>query len=218
MLKNKIFLIIIIALLLSNVFMYYFVKNIINERDVYEAEKLNFQSYIQILQNRINELMDEIDFYEHQFEYLLSENIITDLARETIYEIIRISRFVPDFVPIRDSYAVSQKFSPTHQAIDFSVPIGTSVHAAASGIVITKYFDRYFGNVIMIDHLNSYKTFYAHLDTFLTEINAFVEKGQVIGKSGNTGNSTDPHLHFQIFFESEPINPTNLMTIKPFHN
>jgi murein DD-endopeptidase MepM/ murein hydrolase activator NlpD len=126
------------------------------------------------------------------------------------------SRFIPDSVPIQGGYALSQDFSAFHPSVDLSTSKGISVLAAGAGVVIACYEDQYLGNVVLIDHLNSYKTLYAHLDQFRTSINAFVEKGQEIGSVGNTGNSTNPHLHFQMYYANDPVDPNAMMRISKF--
>jgi len=88
---------------------------------------------------------------------------------------------------------------PFHNGLDYSCPMGTPIFAAHGGHAITSY-DKDFGNYIKIfDANNQYYTIYAHLNTFLVS-NQLVEQGQIIATSGNTGNSTGPHLHWGVKF------------------
>lgn len=99
-----------------------------------------------------------------------------------------------------------------HTGIDFGVPIGTPIYAAASGHVkrtSTGYSGGY-GNMLVIGH-SQYDTLYAHLSRIATTTGAYVEKGQVIGYSGNTGRSTGPHLHFEVRVGGKPVNPMNYL-------
>lgn len=87
----------------------------------------------------------------------------------------------------------------TYKATDFGVSIGTEVYAIASGTVITaKSMTTSYGNHIIIDHGNGVYSLYAHLSEFRVSQNETVVQGQTIALSGNTGNSTGPHLHFEI--------------------
>jgi murein DD-endopeptidase MepM/ murein hydrolase activator NlpD len=123
-------------------------------------------------------------------------------------------RFIPDLVPVQGNFALSQKFSEKHKAVDFAAPTGTEVVASAAGEILSVYYDKYFGNVMIIDHLNEYATLYAHLATSIYEAKTFVEKGETIALVGNTGNSTAPHLHFEILVNGENIDPEKILNIK----
>lgn len=92
-----------------------------------------------------------------------------------------------------------------HSGIDYGVPIGTQVAAAAPGKVEKAENDPTgFGNYIKIDHGNGIKTIYGHLSHWGVMVGQQVMEGQVIGQSGNTGNSTGPHLHFEVRDETHP--------------
>ena len=99
-----------------------------------------------------------------------------------------------------------------HDGIDFSAPVGETVMAAMDGIVSVAVYHREHGNYIVIDHSNGYKTLYSHLSSFSVKQGDTVERGQKIGESGNTGNSTGPHLHFGVYdTDDTPINPLELL-------
>ncbi|ETD73141.1 hypothetical protein V757_00255 [Pelistega indica] len=87
-----------------------------------------------------------------------------------------------------------------HQGVDYSVPIGTPVHAAQSGTIVYLGWMSGYGNLVVIKHDNVYSTVYGHLNSFTKglKVGSKVEKGQVFAKSGNTGQSTGPHLHYEI--------------------
>lgn len=96
------------------------------------------------------------------------------------------------------SGSISQGFFSYHPAIDIAAWIGAPVLAADSGYVIVSGWDNMFGYHIVIDHNNGYQTLYAHLNSYYVEAGSNVVKGEQIGEMGNTGNSTGPHLHFEI--------------------
>ena len=123
-------------------------------------------------------------------------------------------RFLPDIIPVKGDYAISQRFSEKHSALDFAAPTGSEVVAVAAGEILSVYYDEIYGNVIMIDHFNEYTTLYAHLATTFFESNNTVEKGETIALVGNTGNSSAPHLHFEIMFDGSNVDPEDHIDVK----
>jgi murein DD-endopeptidase MepM/ murein hydrolase activator NlpD len=98
-----------------------------------------------------------------------------------------------------------------HNGIDIALPTGTPVKAADGGIV--KFSGKYggFGNLVIIDHGDGYESYYGHNDKNLVSKGDKVHKGQTIALSGNTGNSTGPHLHFEVRRFGVPANPLNYL-------
>jgi len=98
-----------------------------------------------------------------------------------------------------------------HTGIDYSVPVGTPVDAAAAGIAYTVRGNTGYGNYIKIVHDDGYTSIYAHGNgTFYVNNGERVSAGQTIMQSGNSGNSTGPHLHFEVRNPSgQHINPTS---------
>jgi murein DD-endopeptidase MepM/ murein hydrolase activator NlpD len=95
-----------------------------------------------------------------------------------------------------------------HKGIDIDLEIGDSIFAAFDGIVrIQKYNYRGFGNYVMIRHYNGVETLYGHLSKTLVKPNQSVRAGQVIGLGGNTGRSSGPHLHFEMRYKGQAMNP-----------
>jgi murein DD-endopeptidase MepM/ murein hydrolase activator NlpD len=94
-----------------------------------------------------------------------------------------------------------------HSAIDIVVNRGTPVKATREGKVADTGYNAVFGNYVIIRHADGYQSLYAHLDTVLTHKGASVTQGDVIGRSGNTGQSTGPHLHFGMFRNGQAVDP-----------
>ena len=94
-----------------------------------------------------------------------------------------------------------------HAGIDIAVPEGTPIRAADSGRVIIAGWTGGYGNYTCISHSGSLSTCYGHQSRIATSVGANVSKGQVIGYSGNTGNSTGPHLHFEVRVNGNPVDP-----------
>lgn len=86
----------------------------------------------------------------------------------------------------------------SHKGIDVANSIGTPVHAADTGIVTKSYYSKSYGHVVFVKHDSGYETVYAHLNQRKVNVNDTINKGEVLGLMGSTGNSTGPHLHFEI--------------------
>jgi murein DD-endopeptidase MepM/ murein hydrolase activator NlpD len=98
-----------------------------------------------------------------------------------------------------------------HSGIDIAAPNGTQIHAALSGTVTKSYYSNSYGNYTIIDHGNGVTTAYAHQSKRLVNVGDKVEANQVIGLVGSTGNSTGPHLHFEVRVDGELQNPRNFL-------
>lgn len=106
---------------------------------------------------------------------------------------------------------VSSPFGPRwgrmHEGLDIAAPTGRPVRAAKAGVVITAAASGAYGNLIVLDHGNGEQTRYAHLSAFGVAVGMPVAIGQVIGRIGNTGRSTGPHLHFEIRLGGVAVDP-----------
>jgi len=97
-----------------------------------------------------------------------------------------------------------------HRAIDIAGSTGNAVYASDAGVVVyAGWNDWGYGNVVMIDHGNGWQTLYAHLDSYNVQCGYYVAAGDVIGAVGTTGNSSGPHLHFEMRYNGIPQNPNN---------
>ncbi|MDD9375861.1 peptidoglycan DD-metalloendopeptidase family protein [Streptomyces sp. ZAF1911] len=109
----------------------------------------------------------------------------------------------PGALPVADAVVTTPYRQPGpwaagfHTGIDFAVPTGTSVVAAAAGTVVTADWQGAYGNAVTIQHADGRYTLYAHLSRITVKEGDQVAAGQEIGLSGSTGNSTGPHLHFE---------------------
>ncbi len=106
------------------------------------------------------------------------------------------------------SYTITRGFSSWHTGIDLAAPIGTPVMAANGGVVIFAGWNSWgYGNAIVLSH-GPFSTLYGHLSAINVGCRQLVNAGQVIGAVGSTGNSSGPHLHFEIRYLDVPQNPT----------
>jgi len=97
--------------------------------------------------------------------------------------------------------------SHRHLGIDIAAKKGTIVRAAADGIVLFANWTNDLGNLIIIDHLNGFVTYYGHNQVLLKKGQSTVHKGEIIAQLGSSGKSTAPHLHFEIRKNGEPVDP-----------
>lgn len=122
-----------------------------------------------------------------------------------------------EFIVPLETYFYSSPFGERwgrmHKGIDLAVDCGTPVFAAASGEILVAEYVNGYGNCVDILHENRKMTRYGHLDAILVSVGDKVEQGQVIAKSGNTGNSTGPHLHFEIRVDGEAVDPLDYITL-----
>lgn len=96
-----------------------------------------------------------------------------------------------------------------HEGMDFTAPTGTDVYATANGIVSSAGWEQGYGNCIKIDHGYGYETLYGHLSAFTVHAGKTVKRGEIIGLVGSTGKSTGPHLHYEVHYKGEVMNPQN---------
>uniref|UniRef100_UPI004047DC71 M23 family metallopeptidase n=1 Tax=Polynucleobacter sp. TaxID=2029855 RepID=UPI004047DC71 len=97
----------------------------------------------------------------------------------------------------------------THMGIDYSAPKGTPVFSVADGKVVYRGYNGAFGNLVILEHPGNYRTYYAHLSAYNSElaVNNDVRRGFEIGYVGSTGRSTGPHLHFELRKDGVYIDP-----------
>ena len=103
-------------------------------------------------------------------------------------------------------------YNKMHRGIDFAAPIGTPVYAGGNGVIEYLGNNGSYGKYIRIRHLNGYKTAYAHLSGYKKGLSkgSRVNQGEIIAYVGSTGRSTGPHLHYEIIYNNEQINPLKL--------
>jgi murein DD-endopeptidase MepM/ murein hydrolase activator NlpD len=116
----------------------------------------------------------------------------------------------------KDTSGIWSGSNNKHTGQDYPMPIGSDVQAAMDGVVIDDAPGYEYGITVQVDHENGFQTLYGHLSKALVNPGDRVKKGQVIGKSGDTGNVTGPHLHFEVRKGSNnPVDPQQLLS-SPF--
>ncbi|HLS90709.1 MAG TPA: peptidoglycan DD-metalloendopeptidase family protein, partial [Limnochordia bacterium] len=139
------------------------------------------------------------------------EMVIPGANAARIGSAIRSERLVSDDGRLMRAFSwpvsgrISSRYGPRwgrmHYGIDIAVNTGTPVKAAARGRVSFAGWNGGYGYLVIIDHGNNIETRYAHLSRIAVQVGQYVSRGSVIAYSGNTGNSTGPHLHFEIRYK-----------------
>jgi len=107
--------------------------------------------------------------------------------------------------PVTSGFGV--RWGRMHEGIDIGVGEGTPVQAAAAGVVIYAGWMSGYGNLVVIDHGNGLSTAYAHNSSLVVGVGRSVAGGEVVSYSGNTGNSTGPHVHFEVRVNGAAVDP-----------
>ena len=119
---------------------------------------------------------------------------------------VRILRPLPG--PMGDRFGAPRSSGRGHTGIDFPAPSGTTVRAAGVGVVeFAGWNSGGYGNLVVVRHRLGYTTWYAHMSSVATRAGAAVSGGTPVGYVGSTGNSTGPHLHFELRRNAVPVDP-----------
>ena len=166
----------------------------------------------------VGELSGKLDLLE---QMVATQSRSFDYLREQASSLKERSSHIPAIQPVseknlramasgygyrRDPIYGTAKF---HEGMDFSAPIGTPVYATGDGKVVAADWNSGYGKMIEIDHGYRYRTRYAHLSDMLVRPGQTVRRGDLIGRVGNTGKSTGPHLHYEVRLDGEPQNPVH---------
>lgn len=177
-----------------------------------EAEDAGQLSYLSSdFGSAIARLRQQFDQQDQQLGLLESMLLDRDLDQS----------LVPKGMPVRAGYASSNfgyradpftgRFS-MHSGVDFPGTYGADVIAVAAGVVTWSGIRPGYGNVVEIDHGNGYKTRYAHNSKNIAAVGERVHAGELIGKMGSSGRSTGSHVHFEVWYEGKPVNPTDFVS------
>lgn len=164
--------------------------------------------------NTLRDISHEIDRLSHEITQrqdqlvVLEGVMLQDRAR------------TPSAIPVASGWVSSGfgwRFDPfngsrtMHEGVDFPSPVGTTVMAAGSGVVLSAGTMTGYGNVLEVDHGDGVVSRYAHLSRILVKEGDVVLKGQKVAEVGNTGRSTGAHLHFEVRLNGEPVDPTRYL-------
>ncbi len=117
----------------------------------------------------------------------------------------------PVWGQITSTYGYRPKFGRIHKGIDLALHIGDTVRAALPGVVAKVAYDAGgYGHYVVLVHNNGMETRYAHLQAPISTLGETLSAGDPLGLGGNTGNSTGPHLHFEVRYRGTAVDPASL--------
>ena len=156
---------------------------------------------------------------EKTLEQRLDVATIDSAVRATMF------RLIPNDTPmdfIRNSSSFGKRTNPIsgkrqrHLGQDLTCKRGTEIYAPADGVVeLARPSNKGYGNLLKVQHSFGFMTMYAHLQKFKVRSGQFVKKGELIATCGNTGNSTGPHLHYEVRFLGRVLNPQSFIDWTP---
>lgn len=182
-----------------------------------EARKRDLEKATREKEALMSRLQQDIKEFEKQYDKLNDyakeiESKIVKLQRETgPYSGGKMAWPVPGYTRITSYYGYRIhpifKVKKLHTGIDIGAPTGTSIAAAADGTVIYADWLGGYGKAMMVDHGGGIVTLYAHNSSFVAKEGQKVKRGDTIAKAGSTGNSTGPHLHFEVRKNGAYVDP-----------
>jgi len=180
----------------------------------YYAGTFNISDYTAQALEEKEDFDEEIDFSETPEEYSIwtnaSINPYNVKLSESMKDTVKID--VSSFTSPGYRYVTSEfgpRWGRLHAGIDLKVFIGDTICSAfENGVVrITKFDRRGYGNYVVVRHENGLETLYGHMSKILVEEGQHLDAGEPLGLGGSTGRSTGPHLHFELRYLGNPINP-----------
>jgi murein DD-endopeptidase MepM/ murein hydrolase activator NlpD len=156
------------------------------------------------------ESLAEYDFLKGASYSMLHRNYVKQWQQNVRPSLWPVSgRLMSTFGSRTDPFSGDGAF---HTGIDLSASTGTPVHAAADGVVASAEWSGRYGKLVIIDHGDGVRTWYAHMSRFDVVPGQEIRLGEVIGLSGGTGRVTSPHLHYEVRMGGTPVNPYPYLT------
>lgn len=142
----------------------------------------------------------------------MTANGYESVEEEEEEEVVTWTHPCPSYTYISTYFNITDAWHSTiHRGVDFAAPAGTAISAARAGTVIIAAYSSSYGNYVMIDHGDGYFTLYAHASALYVSQGDTVSQGELIATVGSTGNSSGNHLHFEIRYGSNYLDPMNYL-------
>jgi hypothetical protein len=221
---------IVVAILLIS---FYFIKFLDNEVNTLKyastqltQQKIKYEKIIKDKKDKIDALDGALEQIEHMIG-IKGEEDTTLIQRATIAQLTTAEKMymlevIPNGKPLNKITTQSRfgwrihpvtKERKFHRGIDLRAKRGSPVYATADGVVkhVQSRNKGAYGKMIIISHNFGFETAFAHLEKPLVRIGDIVYKGQLIGRSGNTGRSTGPHLHYEVRYANKVLQPKDFI-------
>ena len=179
------------------------------EKLVNEIKKLSDNEINLTINEKTTNALEEVQIDELE---VAKANTIEKLNIDTTEEISNINGIKIATLPVTGTissrYGVSSKIRvSTHTGLDIATATGTPIKVVADGTVTFAAYSGSYGYLVKIDHGNGVETWYGHTSKMLVKAGQEVKSGDTIALVGSTGNSTGPHLHFEVRINGEHVNP-----------
>ncbi|ABM62759.1 M23 family metallopeptidase [Halorhodospira halophila] len=224
----------VLLLLLAGALAIYALNDTIDELDQVRAEKAEAARQIELRNEQLQDLVSEREQEIHRMDLELGhiEALVgldpqpeanrrerLDTASQTALEKALMLRTIPNGWPLKEASRITSGYGwrthpvtgerSFHAAVDLRAPVGEKIVATADGVVnyAAKHQGSGLGKLVILAHDFGFQTHYAHLSRIEVETGTFVEEGDVIARSGATGNVNGPHLHYEIWHTQRKLNP-----------
>jgi murein DD-endopeptidase MepM/ murein hydrolase activator NlpD len=155
--------------------------------------------------SNIDETIDEIALMKTYIDSIIGTEESHNLNEKNVRYMI--TNNIPSVKPAKGLISREYDIDTKHFGIDIVNEVSTPIFSIADGLVVFSDFSKDFGNFLIIDHQNGYLSHYYHNEDLFFSKGDKVLAGDIIAKMGNTGMSSGPHLHFEIWKDGTPINP-----------
>ena len=187
-------------------------------RDSLQSDLLEREEKMQTVSDRLGDLEKVLGVEEDDGDAKIESRL--DTAAITSSVRVEMLNRIPNGAPVKEgriSSGYGKRVHPVtgdvkfHRGQDFAVNVGTAIYAPADGVVeVTRPSNQGSGNYMRLQHSFGFTSSYSHMSKFEVQMGDFVQKGDLIGYSGNTGLTSGPHLHYEIRFVGRSLDP------KPF--
>lgn len=161
------------------------------------------------------------NIYENPYEISVNDEKLYFYPGKTFSGKERLQFLITPFAsPLKSMYITSEfgnrenpftGYTEFHKGLDLKANIGTKVFSPYKGRIDNIGYSEFYGNYLIVVHTNGYSSHYYHLHSINCKVGDLIKKGDFIAKTGNSGKSTGPHLHFEIHNKDEAINPRILL-------
>ena len=176
-----------------------------------------------IINNKIKDVISLDYTKQANADFVSSTPNIKDIWKDFLNKFNISKEFKMDYLPVEGKITSDfgtrvnpiSKITAIHEGIDINAKLGTPVKAIFDGTVETVEDSKSMGKMLVINHNDGFKSVYGHLSEIKISKGETITKGSVIALTGNTGESTGPHLHFEIHKNDKAVNPMGYLNSNP---